>query len=152
MTLTGDKDPHNLRRFLDAQDPVYAQVCSQLRAGRKSSHWMWFIFPQIHGLGSSPMAQRFAITSLEEARAYLEHPILGPRLLECYRLVNQIAGRPIEEIFGYPDELKFHSCSTLFASAASDHQIFRDALAKYFHGQPDKLTLERLGSGRKVDL
>ncbi|MGA2039397.1 MAG: DUF1810 domain-containing protein [Bryobacteraceae bacterium] len=144
MTLTGDKDPHNLRRFLDAQDPVYAQVCSQLRAGRKSSHWMWFIFPQIQGLGYSATARKFAIASLEEARAYLEHPILGARLIECCLLVNQVEGRSIEQIFGYPDDLKFRSSMTLFTRATPDHQIFQDALGKYFNGKFDPLTLERL--------
>jgi uncharacterized protein (DUF1810 family) len=144
MTVTGDKDPYNLRRFLDAQDPVYAQVCSELRAGRKRSHWMWFIFPQIQGLGYSPLARKFAIASLQEAKAYLDHPILGARLKEFCRLVNRVEGRSIEEIFGYPDDLKFRSSMTLFAHAASDDQIFRDALEKYFNGEDDPATVERL--------
>jgi uncharacterized protein (DUF1810 family) len=144
MTVTGDKDPYNLRRFLDAQDPVYAQVCSELRAGRKRSHWMWFIFPQIQGLGYSPLARKFAIASLQEAKAYLDHPILGARLKELCRLVNRVEGRSIEEIFGYPDDLKFRSSMTLFAHAASDDQIFRDALEKYFNGEDDPATVERL--------
>lgn len=133
-----------LQRFVDAQEPVYAQVCAELRAGRKTSHWMWFIFPQIAGLGSSPMARTFAIASLEEARAYLRHPVLGPRLEECCRLVNAIEGRTIGEIFGYPDDLKFRSSMTLFAHAAEDNQVFREALDKYFGGEFDPLTLERL--------
>jgi len=144
MTVTGDKDPYNMRRFLDAQDPVYAQVCSELRAGRKRSHWMWFIFPQIQGLGYSPLARKFAIASLQEAKAYLDHPILGARLKEFCRLVNRVEGRSIEEIFGYPDDLKFRSSMTLFAHAASDDQIFRDALEKYFNGEDDPATVERL--------
>jgi uncharacterized protein (DUF1810 family) len=144
MTVTGDKDPYNLRRFLDAQDPVYAQVCSELRAGRKRSHWMWFIFPQIQGLGYSPLAKKFAISSVDEAKAYLDHPILGARLKELCRLVNRVEGRSIEEIFGYPDDLKFRSSMTLFAHAASDDQIFRDALEKYFNGEDDPATVERL--------
>ncbi len=144
MTVTGDKDSYSLRRFLDAQAPVYAQVCSELRAGRKRSHWMWFIFPQIQGLGYSPLARKFAIASLEEAKAYLDHPILGARLRECCRLVNLVEGRSIEEIFGYPDDLKFRSSMTLFAHATSDNQIFKDALKKYFNGEDDPLTLERL--------
>jgi len=144
MTVTGDKDPYNMRRFLDAQDPVYAQVCSELRAGRKRSHWMWFIFPQIQGLGYSPLARKFAIASLQEAKAYLDHPILGARLKELCRLVNRVEGRSIEEIFGYPDDLKFRSSMTLFAHAASDDQIFRDALEKYFNGEDDPATVERL--------
>jgi uncharacterized protein (DUF1810 family) len=144
MTVTGDKDPYNMRRFLDAQDPVYAQVCSELRAGRKRSHWMWFIFPQIQGLGYSPLAKKFAISSVDEAKAYLDHPILGARLKELCRLVNRVEGRSIEEIFGYPDDLKFRSSMTLFAHAASDDQIFRDALEKYFNGEDDPATVERL--------
>ena len=138
-------DPHSLQRFVDAQASVYAQVCSELRDGRKRTHWMWFIFPQIKGLGHSEMATRFAITSLDEAHAYLEHPILGPRLGECTRLVNQVEGRSIEQIFGYPDDLKFHSSMTLFARAApDDEQVFDEALRKYFGGELDPATLERL--------
>lgn len=105
---------------------------------------MWFVFPQIQGLGHSPMAQRFAIASLAEAEAYLRHPVLGPRLRECTRLVNQAKGRSIEDIFGYPDYLKFHSSMTLFAHATGDGQVFLDALRQYFDGQEDRLTLERL--------
>ena len=130
-------------RFLEAQEPVYAQVCAELRAGRKTSHWMWFIFPQIAGLGASAMARTFAIASLEEARAYLRHPVLGPRLEECCRLVNRIEGRTIGEIFGYPDDLKFRSSMTLFAHAADDNTVFQEALDKYFGGEFDPLTLER---------
>jgi len=113
-------DPHNLRRFLDAQASTYTQACSELAAGQKRSHWMWFIFPQIRGLGSSPTAQRFAIVSFEEAAAYLTHPVLGSRLRECTNLANAIEGRSIEAIFGYPDDLKFHSSVTLFGQAASN--------------------------------
>ena len=138
-------DPHNLQRFVGAQSSVYAQVCSELRDGRKRTHWMWFIFPQIEGLGYSELARRFAISSLQEAQAYLAHPILGPRLRECTRLVNQAGGRSIEQIFGSPDDLKFHSSMTLFARAApDDEQVFDEALRKYFGGQPDPATLERL--------
>lgn len=138
-------DAYNLQRFVEAQDPVFEQVCSELRAGHKTSHWMWFIFPQLEGLGHSSMAERYAIASREEAKAYLEHPVLGPRLRECTRLVNTIQARSIDEIFGYPDDLKFRSSMTLFARASSDNQVFKDALEKYFAGEPDKLTLERLG-------
>jgi uncharacterized protein (DUF1810 family) len=105
---------------------------------------MWFIFPQIQGLGYSPVAQKFAIASLQEAQAYLDHPILGARLRECCRLANLVEGRSIEEIFGYPDDLKFRSSMTLFAHAATDNQIFHDALKKYFNSESDPLTLERL--------
>src|SRR5882762_948409 len=121
-----------LQRFVDAQDPVFEQVRRELRAGRKESHWMWFIFPQIEGLGQSPMASRYAISSREEAEAYLAHPILGTRLRECTRLVNLVQRRSVEEIFGYPDNLKFRSCMTLFAHVTTDNQIFEDAVRKYF--------------------
>jgi uncharacterized protein (DUF1810 family) len=144
MSGAKENDPYHLQRFVDAQNPVFAQVCSELRAGRKRSHWMWFMFPQIQGLGYSPLAQKFAIPSLKEAKAYLEHPILGPRLRECCHLVNLIEGRSIEEIFGYPDDLKFRSSMTLFASATSENQIFKEALEKYFNGELDPSTIERL--------
>ena len=137
-------DPHDLQRFVDAQNPVFDQVLSELQAGRKRSHWMWFIFPQIRGLGASPMANRYAISSIAEARAYLGHPILGPRLHECTRLVTEIEGRTIAEIFGYPDDLKFRSSMTLFAHATPDNKIFMEAIAKYFTDGDDPLTLERL--------
>src|SRR5262245_45430053 len=137
-------DPYNLNRFVEAQNPVYDQVCSELRQGRKWGHWMWFVFPQIKGLGYSPTSKKFAISSLEEARAYLQHPILGPRLIECTTLVNNTVDLNIHEIFGSPDNLKFHSCMTLFARATSDNPIFEDALQKFFRGQYDALTLERL--------
>jgi uncharacterized protein (DUF1810 family) len=134
----------NLERFLAAQEPVIGQVLAELRAGRKSSHWMWFVFPQIQGLGHSPTAQRFAIASRAEAEAYLQHPVLGTRLRDCTRLVNEVAGRGIEQIFGYPDHLKFRSSMTLFAHATTDNQVFVDALRKYFDGKYDPLTLDRL--------
>ena len=138
------KDPFNLQRFVDAQSGVIDQVCAELRAGRKRSHWMWYIFPQISGLGSSPMAQKFAITSLAEANAYLDHSVLGPRLRTCTELVNAIEGRSIEEIFGYPDHLKFHSSMALFARAAPHEPVFSVALQKYFSGGVDQLTLDRV--------
>ena len=144
MSGPEEKDPYDLRRFVDAQNPVFQQVCSELRGGRKRTHWMWFIFPQLEGLGGSPMARRFAISSLEEAKAYLKHPILGPRLRECCRLVNLIEDRPIEEIFAYPDHLKFRSSMTLFTHASSDNQVFTSALDKYFEGEFDPLTVGRL--------
>ncbi|MBX9723595.1 MAG: DUF1810 domain-containing protein [Candidatus Obscuribacterales bacterium] len=137
-------DDYNLQRFLDAQEGIYDSVLAELRAGRKSSHWIWFIFPQIKGLGHSAMAQQFAIGSLEEAKSYLQHPVLGPRLRECTQLVLDVNGRSAEEIFGYPDHLKFRSCMTLFLTAATDNKIFQDALLKYFDGQPDQATLDLL--------
>ena len=137
-------DAYNLHRFLTAQAPIYDTVLAELRAGRKSSHWIWFIFPQIAGLGHSAMAQQFAITSIDEAKAYLQHSILGQRLRECTQLVLNVEGRSAEEIFGYPDYLKFRSCMTLFLTAASDNTLFKSALEKYFDGQPDQKTLEIL--------
>jgi uncharacterized protein (DUF1810 family) len=137
-------DPHNLQRFIDAQDGIYAQVQAELAAGCKTTHWMWFIFPQIAGLGHSATAQKYAMSSLDEATAYLDHPVLGPRLRECARLVTAVNGRSIEEIFGYPDHLKFHSSMTLFAHAAGDGQVFTEALNKYWQAKPDQQTVERL--------
>ena len=144
MRETSVNDPHNLRRFVEAQNPVFEQVCSELRHGQKVGHWMWFVFPQIQGLGHTQTAREFAISSREEAEAYLDHPVLGPRLRECTRLVTLVAGRSINQIFGYPDDLKFRSCMTLFAHATSDNQVFKDALQKFCAGEFDRLTLERL--------
>ena len=137
-------DSFNLRRFVDAQASVYPQVVAELSRGRKESHWMWFIFPQIEGLGFSPLARKFAISSLAEAAAYLAHPVLGSRLTECTRLVNLVEGRAIEQIFGYPDDLKLRSSMTLFAHAAPDNRVFTDALQKYFGGEFDPATFARL--------
>ena len=137
-------DAYNLHRFLDAQERVYDTVLAELRAGRKSTHWIWFIFPQITGLGHSEMAQKFAIGSLDEAKAYLQHPILGPRLRACTQLVLDVNGRSAEEIFGYPDYLKFRSCMTLFMATTTDNALFKNALLKYFDGQPDQKTLDIL--------
>ena len=133
-------DPYNLKRFVDAQNPVYEQVRSELKRARKRTHWMWFIFPQIAGLGSSSMARHYAIGSLDEARAYLSHPVLGVRLVECTQLVNQAQARSIDEIFGYPDDLKFRSSMTLFARATADNHVFRQALETYFGGEADGQT------------
>ncbi len=137
-------NPYDLQRFVDAQDPVYDQVCSELRRGQKTGHWMWFIFPQLRGLGHSQMAHTFGISSREEAVAYLEHPILGERLRECTRLVNLVEGRSIHQILGYPDDLKFKSSMTLFASGTPENQIFQEALEKYFGGEFDPMTVQRL--------
>ena len=138
------KDPYNLQRFVDAQKGIYDRVCEELRQGSKQSHWMWFIFPQIRGLGNSSTARDFAISSKEEAEAYLKHPILGPRLRECSELVNSVEGVSAEQIFGYPDVLKFRSSMTLFAHATADNRVFQDALQKYCGGKFDPLTLDRL--------
>jgi uncharacterized protein (DUF1810 family) len=136
-------DPYHLQRFVDAQDSVYANVVKELTAGRKRSHWMWFIFPQIEGLGFSAMAQRFAIGSRAEALAFLAHDVLGPRLIECTGLVMSVTGKTIHDILGSPDDLKFRSSMTLFA-AVSDNPLFTDAIAKYFAGAKDQATLDHL--------
>ena len=141
------RDGYDLGRFVRAQEGVYEQACAELRAGRKRTHWMWFIFPQIKGLGSSEMAVRYAISSIEEAKTYLEHPVLGPRLRDCTQIVLEVQGRSAEEIFGYPDNLKFHSSMTLFAQAAEiseEDLVFSQALDKYFAGKEDAGTMERL--------
>jgi len=137
-------DPYDLQRFVDAQRGVYAEAQAELRAGRKESHWMWYIFPQIKGLGQSAMAEKYGISSVAEATEYLNHPELGNRLRECTQLVTAINGRSIQDIFGYPDYLKFQSSMTLFAHAAHDNQVFMDALKKYFRSEFDRHTLERL--------
>jgi uncharacterized protein (DUF1810 family) len=138
-------DKFNLQRFVEAQAGVWGQVCSELHAGQKRSHWMWFVFPQIRGLGSSEMAVRYGISGAEEARAYLDHPVLGPRLRDCAGLVVGLEGRSLEEIFGYPDNLKFHSSMTLFAEVEGpSERVFHKALKKYFGGKTDQATLERL--------
>jgi len=139
-----DHQPDDLQRFVLAQDPVFERVLSELRAGMKTSHWVWFIFPQIRGLGRSPVSLEYAIASREEAQSYLQHPILGPRLKECTRLVLEVEARSIEEIFGSPDDMKFRSSMTLFAQVSPDDDIFQRALQKYCAGVPDRLTLERL--------
>lgn len=138
------EDPFDLQRFVAAQAGTYETALAELRRGRKASHWMWFIFPQLAGLGSSPMAQTYAIGSLDEARAYLAHPALGPRLRECVQAVNALAGRSAHQIFDAPDDLKFRSSLTLFAKAAPQEPLFATALGKYFGGELDLRTLARL--------
>jgi len=137
-------EPQDLERFVEAQQPVIDDVKRELRSGRKRSHWMWFVFPQIAGIGRSDVARRFAIDSLAEARAYLAHPVLGPRLRECTELVNGVDGRSANEIFGSPDDRKFRSSMTLFELAADDPTPFRTALDKYYDGERDPKTLDRL--------
>jgi uncharacterized protein (DUF1810 family) len=134
----------NLDRFVEAQAPVYRKVVAELEAGRKTSHWMWFIFPQIAGLGRSDMAQKYAISSADEAAAYLAHPLLGARLRECSALVAAIDDKDIEDIFDPPDDRKFHSSMTLFAEVAPDEAIFTECINKYFDGVPDQATEDRL--------
>jgi uncharacterized protein (DUF1810 family) len=142
------QDPYDLQRFVAAQEPVFEQVCAELRRGRKATHWMWFIFPQVEGLGHSAMAQRYAIRSRAEAAAYLLHPLLGERLRACTQRVNAVEGRTIEQIFGSPDDLKFHSSMTLFAWVGNDSAVFSAAVQKYFSGRLDRRTLELLEGGR----
>jgi uncharacterized protein (DUF1810 family) len=139
-----EDDPHDLQRFVDAQNPVIDRVLAELRRGRKTGHWMWFVFPQLKGLGSSAMANRFAIKSREEAAAYLDHPILGSRLRECTRLVTAVPDLSVSQIFGFPDDRKFLSSMSLFAHAGSENGVFIDALQKYFDGRFDPATIERL--------
>ena len=138
----------DLERFISAQEPVYSTVVSELRDGRKASHWMWFIFPQIDGLGSSPTARHYAIRSLDEANAYLAQPILGPRLIECTGLVNTIDGKSLRDIFGSPDDMKFHSSVTLFSLIEPRASVFEEALGKYFGGDLDERTIAILGIAR----
>ena len=137
---------HHLSRFTKAQTFVYDSALDELTSGQKYSHWMWFIFPQIEGLGRSDTARYYAIKNREEARQYLEHPVLGERLIECTKTVLSVHGRSAAQIFGYPDELKFRSSMTLFAEVSASDSVFEQALDKYFDGQKDPKTLERLMS------
>ncbi|HEX9168043.1 MAG TPA: DUF1810 domain-containing protein [Roseiarcus sp.] len=142
-------DRFDLQRFIKAQAPIYDRVARELRTGRKESHWMWFIFPQIAGLGQSAMTIRFAIASLDEAKAYLAHPVLGRRLRECATLVLEVEGRTASEIFGPIDEMKFRSSMTLFARAGPKGRVFAQCLEKYFAGAPDPATLAALDLGNR---
>jgi uncharacterized protein (DUF1810 family) len=135
---------YDLQRFVDAQRDVYATALAELRAGHKRSHWMWFIFPQIAGLGHSDMARRYTIRSADEAAAYLAHPVLGPRLRECASSVATHEDLSVDDIFGSPDNMKFHSSMTLFADVAPDEAIFQACLDRFFDGIPDSATIERL--------
>jgi len=139
-------DPHGLARFVEAQAPVYAQALAELRAGRKRSHWMWFVFPQIAGLGTSAVAQHYAIASMDEAQAYLAHPVLGERLRECAQAMLSIEGRTAHDILGSPDDLKFRSCMTLFNRVDPAEPVFERCLEKYFGGEPDAQTLRLLAT------
>ncbi|MEJ2697291.1 MAG: DUF1810 domain-containing protein [Candidatus Sulfobium sp.] len=148
MTETSDEagrnDPFDLSRFTKAQEGVYNAVLRELGSGRKRTHWMWYIFPQIDGLGHSPTSQYYAIKSMAEARQYLKHPVLGKRLLECTESVLAVEGRSVSEIFGYPDDLKLKSSMTLFASVADPPSVFDRVIDKYFHGERDARTLDLL--------
>ena len=145
MTAT---DPHNLHRFVQAQEHDYAQALSEIQRGRKLSHWMWYIFPQIDGLGFSPISRLYAILSVAEATAYLDHPVLGPRLIACTEAALEVVGRSARDIFGFPDDLKLGSSATLFANVSPAGSIFHRLLDRYFEGQPDPKTLALLGVAR----
>jgi uncharacterized protein (DUF1810 family) len=138
-------DHYRLERFVEAQDGVHTRALAELRAGRKTSHWMWFVFPQVAGLGSSPISQHYAIGSLGEARAYLEHPVLGPRLVECARAVASHPDRTAREIMGSPDDAKLRSSMTLFALAADSEPVFQQVLDTFFAGERDPRTVDLLG-------
>jgi len=142
--MTSETDPFDLTRFIRAQDTVLARVRTELKEGRKASHWMWFVFPQIAGLGTSTMSRHYAIGSLEEARAYLAHPVLGPRLRECVDILLDLPPLSAHEIFGSPDDRKLHSSLTLFAQAAPGETLFTRALERYFSGAADMATLKLL--------
>jgi uncharacterized protein (DUF1810 family) len=139
-------DPFDLQRFLDAQRGIYEEALSEIQSGRKRSHWMWFIFPQYDGLGFSGMSKLYAIRSLDEAKAYLEHPVLGRRLVECVEAVLAIEKRSASEIFGSPDDVKLRSSATLFATVSPAGSVFEQLLDKYFHGKRDEQTLRLIGS------
>jgi len=138
-------DPHDLNRFVEAQEGDYENALAEIRSGRKRSHWMWYVFPQFQGLGFSSTSRRYAIKSLAEARAYLNHPVLGPRLLECVEAALSIEGRSAHDIFGSPDDMKLRSCATLFAHVSPAGSVFHRLLDKYFMGQQDDKTLQLLG-------
>ncbi len=138
-------DPYNLGRFVQAQESVYENALSEIRSGRKRSHWMWFLFPQFEGLGFSPMSKRYAIKSRAEAEAYLKHPVLGPRLVECAEAALSLEGRSALEIFGSPDEMKLRSCATLFANVSQPGSAFHRLLDTFFEGRGDRETLRLLG-------
>ncbi|BCU06697.1 DUF1810 domain-containing protein [Allochromatium tepidum] len=144
--MTTSTDPYDLNRFIEAQRDIYAQALAELRAGRKRSHWMWFVFPQIAGLGSSAPACRYALRDLDEARAYLDHPLLGVRLRECAEVLLAIKGRSAREILGSPDDLKLGSSATLFAQISPPGSVFHQLLERYCGGRPDRLTLECLSA------
>jgi uncharacterized protein (DUF1810 family) len=139
------EDPFDLNRFVAAQADDYDRALSEIRAGRKRSHWMWYVFPQLDGLGSSPTARFYAIKNRDEARAYLDHPVLGPRLRECAEAAVAVEGKTATEVFGSPDDLKLRSSATLFAAVSPPGSVFERVLARYYDGQPDERTLQLLG-------
>jgi uncharacterized protein (DUF1810 family) len=146
----GTSDPHDLRRFVQAQEGVHEQALAEIKSGRKRSHWMWYIFPQIDGLGFSATSRLYAIKSLAEAKAYLEHPVLGPRLVECAEAALAVEGRTAHEIFGSPDDMKLRSCATLFAHVSPQGSVFHRVLVGYFRGLTDEQTLRLLGHANET--
>jgi uncharacterized protein (DUF1810 family) len=149
--MTDTNDPYDLDRFVRAQTDDYARALAEIRSGRKRSHWMWYIFPQIDGLGFSAMSKRYAIGDLAQAEAYLSHPVLGPRLRDCAEAALGVEGRSAAEIFGTPDDMKLRSCATLFACASPAGSVFHRLLDRYFQGRPDPRTLAQLGFGPGAD-
>jgi uncharacterized protein (DUF1810 family) len=143
-SATSSADPFHLSRFVQAQEGIYDRALAEIRGGRKRSHWMWFVFPQYAGLGFSSMSQEYAIKSIEEARAYLNHPVLGPRLVECAQGAIGVEGRTASQIFGSPDDMKLRSCATLFSRVIDAGNIFEQVLQKYFDSQPDPKTMQLL--------
>src|SRR4051812_11031525 len=148
--MTTSNDPYNLDRFVQAQQEDYEQALSEIRGGRKRSHWIWYIFPQIDGLAFSSTSKFYAIKSIEEAKAYLAHPILGPRLVQCAEAALAVEGRTAEQIFGSPDDLKLRSSATLFAQVLPPGSVFQRLLDRYFDGAPDARTLRRLGANAEA--
>jgi uncharacterized protein (DUF1810 family) len=144
--MIGENDPFDLGRFVQAQADIYEQALAEIRRGRKQSHWMWFVFPQIDGLGFSPTSIHYAIKSIAEAEAYLNHPVLGPRLVECAEAALGIEGRTASQVFGSPDDMKLKSCATLFANVSPAGSVFEQLLEKYFRGERDATTLKLLGA------
>jgi uncharacterized protein (DUF1810 family) len=140
------EDAFNLRRFVDAQSHDFAQALEEIRRGRKESHWMWYVFPQVRGLGQSATSRLYAISGLDEARAYLDHPVLGPRLLQCASTLVDLDGRSASAIFGSPDDLKLRSSATLFSLVSPHGSVFHRVLDKFFEGRPDPRTVEALAS------
>jgi len=145
-SATSSADPFHLSRFVQAQEGIYDRALAEIRGGRKRSHWMWFVFPQYAGLGFSAMSQEYAIKSVAEASAYLNHPVLGPRLVECAQEVLGVEGRTASQIFGSPDDMKLRSCATLFGHVIDAGNIFEQVLQKYFDSQPDPKTMQLLGT------